>query len=115
MLTVKQLCKKMHVDYLVASSLIKVMVKQGLAKECGKVGRPGGGKGKPSTLFDIPNRVTLSLFEPSLTKAIVPTILKKATKAKKVTKARAVVAPVVLVVPAIEPAIEPVADPMPVS
>ena len=56
--TVNDLAKRLGVDYPVASALLKLMVNEGAASEVGK--RPNStGKGKPSTIFEIPESFTI--------------------------------------------------------
>jgi hypothetical protein len=61
-LTINQLSEALKCDYAVASSLVKIMVAQGVCKTAGKVAVEGK-KGKPSTLYDVPATFSLSLFE----------------------------------------------------
>ena len=56
-LTIKQLAEELSCDYLQASALVGLLVKQGVVTESGNA--PHVGKGKPSRLYSIPNEVTL--------------------------------------------------------
>ena len=80
-LTVTQLSAKMGVDYLTAHSLIKVMLAQGLTKATGKVNMLGK-RGKPSSLYDIPSKVTFSLFTPGMANPVAKAVKAKVKKAK---------------------------------
>jgi len=62
--TAIQLAQRLGVDYVVAASLLKLMVSKGVAKEVGKVKTSLSGKGKPSTVYEIPGEFTLSLSAP---------------------------------------------------
>lgn len=56
----KQLAEKMDIDYPVAAALIKLIVKAGKGKELRKV-PAAGGKGKPTTIYELPETVTITL------------------------------------------------------
>ncbi len=63
-LTIKELAEIIGQDYLVTSSLVKVMIAAGAAKAIGK--RPhvvAGTKGKTSTVYEVENEFTLVLWE----------------------------------------------------
>lgn len=60
--TAKQLAEKLKVDYVAASSLIKVMLSRGAAKEVDSIKSPSG-KGKPSRVYELPPQWTLDLSE----------------------------------------------------
>lgn len=62
--TAIQLAERLGVDYVVASSLLKLMVSRGVAREVGKIKTSLTGKGKPSTVYEIPGEFTLSLSSP---------------------------------------------------
>lgn len=64
--TAIQLAERLGVDYVVASSLLKLMVSRGAAKEVGKIKTSLTGKGKPSTVYEIPSEFTLSLSAPAV-------------------------------------------------
>ena len=64
--TVIQLAERLDVDYVVAASLLKLMVSRGVAKEAGKIKTSATGKGKPSTLYEIPGEFKLSLSPPAV-------------------------------------------------
>lgn len=64
--TAIQLAQRLGVDYVVAASLLKLMVSKGVAKEAGKIKTSLTGKGKPSTLYEIPSEFTLSLSPPAV-------------------------------------------------
>jgi len=68
-MTVKQLSKELGCEYLEASSLIKLLVNQGVVKEVGKLPATGG-RGKPSSIFEIPNEVELVFWEDNQTETI---------------------------------------------
>lgn len=57
-LTTKQFSERIGLDYQATTGLLKALVKFGKAKEIGKVPQAGG-KGKPSTLYDIPFKVEM--------------------------------------------------------
>lgn len=59
--TANQLAKQMGVEYVVAASLLKLAVSTGQGKEVGKVKTSLTGKGKPSTVYEIPETLTISL------------------------------------------------------
>lgn len=60
--TIKEFAAVIGEDYIVASSFIKVLVGAGAAKEVGK--RPAeGGKGKPSTVYEIDREIELELWQ----------------------------------------------------
>ncbi len=63
--TAIQLAERLGVDYVVASSLLKLMVSRGEAKEVGKIKTSLTGKGKPSTVYEIPGEFKLSLSVPA--------------------------------------------------
>lgn len=58
--TAKELAEKMDVDYVTASSLIKLMLSRGAAKEVDTV-KSASGKGKPSRVYEIPAEYTIDL------------------------------------------------------
>lgn len=64
--TAIQLAQRLGVDYVVAASLLKLLVSKGLAREAGKIKTSLTGKGKPSTLYEIPGEFTLSLNPPAV-------------------------------------------------
>lgn len=56
--TVKQLAESLGEEYVTTAALIKLLVSQGVIKEVGK--QPAtGGRGKPSSIYQIDNEVTL--------------------------------------------------------
>lgn len=57
--TVSSLATQLGVDYGVANSLLKYMQLKGVAKEVDKV--KTSGKGKPSTVYEIPETFTIDL------------------------------------------------------
>ena len=61
-LTVKQLAELIGEDYIVATSFMKVLVKIGAAKEVGKQSAAGG-RGKPSSVFEVQNEFECVLWE----------------------------------------------------
>lgn len=59
-LTVNEVAQKLGVEYITATAIVKLMVTQGAAKEVGK--RPTAtGKGKPSTMYEVPDTFTITL------------------------------------------------------
>lgn len=57
-ITVKALASKLDVDYATAGALVKLMEAQGVAKKVGQ--QPAAsGKGKPSTIYEIPPTWTI--------------------------------------------------------
>ena len=84
--TVKEFAELLGVDYLTASAFIKILVKNGVAKENGKMPSPGG-KGKPSTIYAIENEATLVFWEdeesvpeiaPEIAPEVVPAVVPEA-------------------------------------
>lgn len=59
--TANQLASQLKVEYVVAASLLKLAVSTGQGKEVGKVKTSLSGKGKPSTVYEIPETLTISL------------------------------------------------------
>lgn len=59
-MTVKQLAEAIGVEYLMASSLVKLMVSKGVAKAVDKLPSEKG-KGKPSVIYEIPDSFEISL------------------------------------------------------
>lgn len=57
-LTVNEFAASMNVDYGTANSLLKFLVSRNLAKELGK--RAAASRGKPSTIYEVPEQVTLN-------------------------------------------------------
>ena len=53
-LTVNEFAAKTGTTYAVASNALKFMVDKGVVKKAGIRPPQSGGKGKPSTLFDVP-------------------------------------------------------------
>lgn len=61
--TVKQLAARLNVEYPTAAALIKLMIAKGVAKEVGKQASVSTtGKGKPSTIYEVPQEFTVSLM-----------------------------------------------------
>lgn len=57
-ITVNALAKKLDVDYATAGALVKLMEAQGVCKKVGQ--QPAAsGKGKPSTIYEIPATYTI--------------------------------------------------------
>ncbi len=57
-ITVNDLAKKLNVEYATAGALVKLMEAQGVAKKIGQ--QPAAsGKGKSSTLYEIPPTYTI--------------------------------------------------------
>lgn len=63
-MTVNQLADILGVEYIVASSFVKLLEVKGLANVVGKV-KPKNltGRGKPSTVYEIPKQVTISIHD----------------------------------------------------
>jgi len=61
--TIGDLQQRLGVDYVTASSLVKLMVSQGQGKEAGKRATATG-KGKPSTIYELSEKFELSLTAP---------------------------------------------------
>lgn len=60
-LTTKQLSERLNVDYLTASSLIKLLLSKGLITELPNKIPPPSGKGKPSSVFRfVSNTITFT-------------------------------------------------------
>ena len=58
--TIKELAADLGVEYAQAAALVHIMVAGGVAQEVGK--QPNSrGKGKPSTIYSIPDEYTISL------------------------------------------------------
>jgi len=53
--------KQLGVDYVVAASLLKLAVATGQGKEAGKIKTSLTGKGKPSTVYEVNDTLTISL------------------------------------------------------
>lgn len=58
--TTAQLAAHLDVEYAIASALIKLIVKSGKGRELRKVPQPSG-KGKPSTVYQLPESFTIEL------------------------------------------------------
>ena len=63
-LTAKEFGELIGADYLSATALLKYMVKHGIAQEAGKRAAEGG-RGKPSSLFSVPDSAELVFWEPN--------------------------------------------------
>jgi hypothetical protein len=61
--TVSELASNLGVDYAVASALVKVALQQGTAKVDGVV-KTTSGKGKPSVVYELPERLEVNLLTP---------------------------------------------------
>ncbi len=61
--TIKQLVELMEEDYQTVSALVKLLVSQEVVKEVGKQVMPAGTKGKPATVYSVPNEVELVFWE----------------------------------------------------
>jgi hypothetical protein len=59
--TTKQLAQKLKMDYLLVSNLLKLALHMGLVTEVGKVKTSLTGKGKPATVFEVPDSLTFNL------------------------------------------------------
>jgi hypothetical protein len=59
--TANQLAKQLGVEYVVAASLLKLAVSTGQGEEAGKLKTSLTGKGKPSTVYEVPDVLTISL------------------------------------------------------
>lgn len=59
-LTVRELAEKLNVDYPVCYGLCKYLEKKGLIKATGtKPAQNAKGKGKPSTIYEVPTKIEL--------------------------------------------------------
>lgn len=68
--TIKVLADQLDVDYPVAAGLVKLLVAKGIATVSGKQpAASASGKGKPSTIYEIPDQFTLSLLPDGQKKA----------------------------------------------
>lgn len=61
-LTIGEFAEELGEDYLTASSVVKVLVKAGIAKENGTRAKAPGTRGKAATVYTIPERFELVLF-----------------------------------------------------
>jgi predicted ArsR family transcriptional regulator len=59
LVTCKQFAKTFGVSYLQASSMIKVLVKTGVATEASTIKQPG--RGRPTSQYNIPSSVTINM------------------------------------------------------
>lgn len=59
-LTATELAELLGTDYLTANTLAKFMVSRGAAKEVEKR-KSGSGKGKPSTVYELPESFTVEI------------------------------------------------------
>lgn len=59
--TVKELQKKTGLDYVTAASVLKLAVLTGQGTEAGKIKTSLTGKGKPSTVYEVPDTLTFDL------------------------------------------------------
>ena len=62
-LTIKEFATLISEEYVVAASLMKFLVKTGVAKEVGKQKNPEGVRGKPSVIYEVPNDAALVFFD----------------------------------------------------
>jgi len=58
--SVNQLAKRMGIDYVLASSILKLSLLMGFGKEVGKI-KSITGKGKASTVYEVPDHITIDL------------------------------------------------------
>lgn len=58
--TIAELAAAKHVDYVVASGLLRYLIAQGHAKKVDKRKSPNG-KGKPTDIYEVPDEVNLKL------------------------------------------------------
>ena len=64
--TIKELAAMLGEDYLTTSSIVKFATKLGAIKELPeKRSNPEGKRGKPSSLFEVPNEVVLVFWKPT--------------------------------------------------
>lgn len=61
-------------DYLMVSAFVKFLVKSGVAKEVGKKAMPAGQRGKPSTVYEIPNEVEIVFWDNADGSETVPVV-----------------------------------------
>jgi len=59
-MTCRQLASCLGVDYLQASSIIKLLIKSGLSCKSGKVS--AGGRGRPSIAYEIPEKIEIDFL-----------------------------------------------------
>lgn len=62
-ITIHELAESLGEEYIVASSLMKLLVRIGAAKEVGKRPAASGGRGKPSVVYEVPNVVELIFWD----------------------------------------------------
>ena len=58
--TAKQLAERLHCEYADAAGLIRILEIKNLAKKAGMLAPPSG-KGKSSTIYELPEVVTFTL------------------------------------------------------
>lgn len=92
--TIHELAELLGEEYLVVSSLVKFMVKNGIAKEVGKRPNPAGQRGKPASIYEIPNEATLVFWEDTTDETTGETTDETTATAE----------------PVVEPVVEPVAE-----
>lgn len=61
--TIKELAEALGEDYQTVAALIKFLVNQGVVKAVGHRANPAGTKGKPSTVYEVPNEIELVFWE----------------------------------------------------
>ena len=66
LLTCKELALKLGIDYLQASSIIKVLVKSGVGSASESI--RGEGRGRPTVSYEVPRRVTIDLWTGEVSK-----------------------------------------------
>jgi len=57
--TIKELAAHLGEEYVTVASLVKFLANQGIVTEQGKETLPAGTRGKPSSIYNVPNNVEL--------------------------------------------------------
>jgi len=60
-MTCRQLARCLDIDYLQASSIIKLLIKSGLSCKSEKVS--SGGRGRPSISYEIPEKIEINFLK----------------------------------------------------
>ena len=64
-ITCKEFANRFDIDYLQASSIIKLLLKHGVAKKSDKI--MSGNRGRPTVKYDIPDNIIINLKDGSCT------------------------------------------------
>ena len=120
--TIKDLAVVLGAEYPDAAALMRIMLSQGLAKAVGKV-PAAGGKGKPSIVYEYPDRVRINLKGDSQAIATAETVPNGPVTLEPTTQPDTVLAPLVPTAPEVteplptvevQPSVEPaVTEPLP--